>query len=140
MIESYFDIKELVCPHVWNKFKDRSWMFLDSKLLITLNTIRERIDRSIYVNDYNRGLDERGLRCNLCSIVRSKTDVYISAHVLGKAVDFDVAELEAEEIRLWIAKNKNIWPYPIRLEKNVNWVHLDVLDMNIGQKVYFFEK
>jgi len=138
MIESYFDIKELVCPHVWNKFKDRSWMFLDSRLLITLNAIRERIDRSIYINDWDQGLDERGLRCNLCSIVKAKTEVYMSAHCLGKAVDFDVAELNAEEVRLWIAKNRNIWPYPLRLEKEVAWVHLDVYDMGINQKVYLF--
>jgi hypothetical protein len=65
--------------------------------------------------------------------------MYESAHLLGMGVDFDVEGLLAEEVRLWIVTNKNTWPYPIRLERDVNWVHLDLFDMDNGQKVYLFK-
>jgi hypothetical protein len=38
----------------------------------------------------NGSFDERGLRCNLCELVKDKTTVYLSAHSLGKAIDFNV--------------------------------------------------
>jgi hypothetical protein len=64
----------------------------------------------------------------------------MSAHCLGKAVDFHVQGLEAEEVRQWILKNKNWWPYHIRLEEDVSWVHLDLYDNDKGEKVYLFNK
>jgi hypothetical protein len=42
------------------------------------------------------------------------------------AVDFDVTGMKAEEVRKWIKDNQIFLPYPIRLEEDVNWVHLDV--------------
>ena len=62
----------------------------------------------------------------------------MSAHLLGKAVDFSVKGMEAEEVRLWIAKNGHLLPYPVRLESGVSWVHLDVYETDTDQKVYFF--
>jgi hypothetical protein len=60
----------------------------------------------------------------------------MSAHLSGKGVDFDVQGLVAEEVREWIIKYKTLWPYPIRLENGVSWVHLDVYDA--GENVYLF--
>jgi hypothetical protein len=143
MIEShYFDIEELVCRHVHDKYGDASWQFLDPRLIITINTIRDRIGKSITVNNWKDGgdFDERGLRCPQCSIVKdnlSKGNLYMSAHTLGKAVDFNVQGLLGEEIRLWIAKYKNWLPYPIRLEKGVSWVHLDLFNLT-SEKIVFF--
>ena len=99
----YFHIRELVCPHVFQKFRERSWQFIDSRLIYNLDTIRERLNKPVYVNIGD--LTQRGLRCNLCSLVKEKEDVYMSAHVLGKAVDFNVRGIEADIVRLWIAKN-----------------------------------
>jgi hypothetical protein len=63
----------------------------------------------------------------------------MSAHMLGKAVDFDVQGLLAEEVRQWIVTHVSWWPYHIRLEKDVSWCHLDVIDFS-EQKVYLFKK
>ena len=140
MKAKYFTLFELVCPHVLAKYKERAWMFLDSRLILNLDTIRERIGKPIYVN--RDGLTQRGLRCPQCQIVKDKFEagaLYMSAHTFGKAVDFDVEGMTAEEVRLWLAKNGHLLPYPIRLESGVSWVHLDVFDNGTEQSVYFFK-
>jgi len=63
----------------------------------------------------------------------------MSAHLLGKAVDFNVKDIEPDIVRLWIAKNGHLLPYPVRIESGVTWVHLDVYETNTDQKVYFFK-
>lgn len=142
-IKNYFGIKELVCRHVYEQWGERSWQFLDDRLLDTLAVIREKIDKPIMVNNWARGgaYSQRGLRCNVCQLVREKTDlqkVYLTAHLQGKAVDFNVSGMGAEEVRQWIVKNQILLPYPIRLEKNVSWVHLDVRNDGAQNKVLFF--
>ena len=87
------------------------------------------------------GYTQRGLRCNICQLVKSKTDIgriYMSAHNFGKAIEATVRGMTAEEARKLIIKNQVLLPYPIRLEDNVSWLHLDVYDMNKG-KVYLFK-
>jgi len=140
MKSKYFTLKELVCPHVLAKYGERAWMFLDSRLILNLDTIRERIGKPIYVNRGN--LTQRGLRCPQCQIVHDKFEageIYMSAHTMGKAVDFNVRDIDADVMRLWLAKNGRLLPYPIRLESGVSWVHLDVFDNGTEQHVYFFK-
>jgi hypothetical protein len=139
----YFSIDELVCPHIYDHYGQRSWQFFDTKLLVTLETIRDRIGKPIYINDWqvHGKYSQRGLRCFKCDIVKTKIEadeIYMSAHCLGKGADFDVQGLTAEEVRLWIITHKNWWPYYIRLERDVNWVHLDVFDLGVEEKVYLF--
>lgn len=139
MKAKHFTLFELVCPHVLAKYKDQSWQFIDSRLILNLDTIRERLNKPIYVN--RAGLTQRGLRCPQCQIVRDKFEagvLYMSAHTMGKAVDFDVDGMEAEEVRNWLAGHGSYLPYPIRVENDVNWVHIDVFPNNDNVKVYFF--
>jgi hypothetical protein len=126
----YFELKELVCPEVYNFYKNIAWQFFDTKLLITLDVLREHFNRPIYVNNWDSGglFDERGFRCIKCPIVQDRimaNEMYVSPHMTGQGVDFDVEGMEAEEARQWIIHNPNILPYPVRLEAGVSWVHLD---------------
>jgi len=137
----YFWLTEFVCPHVYNKFGETAWMFLDDKLIITLDWIRRKLNKPITVNNWWEGgeFDERGLRCIQCSLVKSKCnngEVYMSPHIVGRAADFDVRGMTAGEVRVWLAIHKNQLPYNIRLENFVNWCHLDTYDT--GNKVYIF--
>ena len=130
-IKKYFDIKELVCPHVYDKHRENSWNFFDPRLLDTLLVIREAINKPIYVNnwDMDGNFSQRGLRCNICPLVKEKTaleKLYVTAHSQGMGIDFDVKGMSAEEVRKWIKDNQILLPHPIRLEEDVNWVHLDV--------------
>jgi hypothetical protein len=81
-------------------------------------------------------LDERGLRCNLCTITRQKSNkgiVYVSPHLTGQGTDYDVENMQAEEVRQWLIQHQAELPFPIRLEKGVSWVHQDCRDA--GDKV-----
>jgi hypothetical protein len=138
----YFELKELVCKDVYNTYKDIAWQFFDQKLLLTIDRIREKIGKPIFVNSWDSGgdFDERGFRCLKCGLVKSaiaEQRMYVSPHMTGQGVDFDVQGLLAEEVRQWIVKNANLWPYPLRLEAGVNWIHLDLRDTNNG-KVFIF--
>jgi uncharacterized protein YcbK (DUF882 family) len=139
----YFKLKELVCRHVYEKFGEKAWSLLDPRLLQTLDIIKEALDKPIYINNWSvqGALSQRGLRCILCKLVKDafvKNTLYMSAHMEGQAVDFDVMGMTAEEVRKWIIEHQDILPYSIRLEDGVSWVHLDVRGED-DVKVYLFK-
>lgn len=141
MKSKYFKIEELVCRHVYEKFGDKAWMFIDSRLVETLNLLREKIlGVPMIINTWKDGggYSQRGLRCNRCQLVREKTAPYLSAHVLGKGVDFNATGMTSDEVRSAIIKAQVLLPYPVRLERDVSWVHLDVYDSGNGNKVTLF--
>jgi uncharacterized protein YcbK (DUF882 family) len=49
----------------------------------------------------------------------------MSAHSLGKAIDFHVPGMDAESVRNLIRANVDKFEYPIRIEKDTNWIHID---------------
>ena len=138
-IKRFFDIDELVCKHTLAKWGERAWQFLDTDYLHTLLVIRRDIlQKPMYCNSY--GLNQRGLRCNLCPIVEEKKDVYLSSHILGKAGDFTVSGMTAEEARQKIKQFAHRLPRNIRLEGDVSWLHIDVLPQyGVTEKVYIFK-
>lgn len=83
---------------------------------------------------------QRGLRCNLCSIVRSKGNKqYLSAHLMGKGFDVVSSQMTAQEMRDKIFENADKLPVPIRIEDGVSWLHFDTFDpSNSKNKITFF--
>jgi hypothetical protein len=140
---TYFELSELVCEHVWERFHNIAWGFFDSRLLITIDVLREKLGRPIYVNNWieHGPFNERGFRCIQCDLVKKaikEKRLYVSPHMTGQAVDFDVQGMIAEEVRQWIITHKNLLPYPIRMERGVSWIHLDTRDNFEGEKVILF--
>jgi hypothetical protein len=146
MIDSpHFDLQEICCPHVYEKYGQFAWNFYDIRGIILINTIRDRIGKAVFVNDYeiHGELTQRGLRCPECQIVKDYAEkgiLYMSGHVLAKAYDFTVQGLVAEEVRTWLIQHANWWPYPFRLESGVSWAHLDLLTSGENGKVILFNK
>lgn len=144
-IPKHFEVQELVCPHIYKKWGHNPnfiWNFFDPRLLKTLDFLREKLNKPIYANNWTLGgvFDERGLRCNLCDLVKSKTNLsktYMSSHILGKACDFDVKGMTSLEVRSWIISHANELPFSLSLEDKVNWVHIDMREQQ-NQKVYLF--
>lgn len=139
-VPEWFRLEEVVCPHVFNKFGYFAWSFFDDRSLRTMNMIRQKVGKTITINTWIYGgeFSQRGLRCIQCSLVKTATNegrVYCSPHIRGCAFDFDIKGLTAEESRQWIIKNKELWPWPIRLEKDVNWVHLDTAPVQTYEKI-----
>lgn len=134
----YFDVAELVCDHTLAKWGEKSWQFLDTAFLHNLLVIRRDILQLPMICNHE-GANQRGLRCNLCELVKDKPSVYLSSHVLGKAGDFTVQGITAQEARSRIRNNAHLLPYPLRMEGGVSWLHIDVLPQyGITSKVYEF--
>lgn len=143
-IKDFFGIEELVCKDVYTKFGDKAWQFFDDRLLAMLLWIRENIGKPITVNNWANGgsFSQRGLRCNLCQLVADKTkkgQLYVSAHMEGTAVDFDVQGMTAQQVRQWLVNNKHRFPYPIRVEDDVTWVHIDMRNDGSTSKLILFK-
>lgn len=138
-IKRYFKVKELVCQHIYARWGETSWQFLDTDYLHALLVIRRDILKSAMICN-NSSMTQRGMRCNRCDMVRAKTTPYLSAHVFGKGGDFTVIGMTAEQARQKIKANKHLLPCPIRLEMNIEWVHFDVRPQdNFVGNVYEFK-
>lgn len=134
----YFDVAELVCDHTLTKWGEKAWQFLDTAFLHNLLVIRRDILQLPMICNHE-GANQRGLRCNRCELVKDKPSVYLSSHVLGKAGDFTVQGITAQEARSRIRNNAHLLPYPLRMEGGVSWLHIDVLPQyGITSKVYEF--
>ena len=58
---------------------------------------------------------------------------------VGKAGDFTITGMTAEQARQAIKKNASLLPCNIRMEKAVSWLHFDVLPQyEVTEKVYEF--
>lgn len=137
-VKKNFELKELVCPHVLNQYGDKAWQFLSTELLSTINVLRNKvINRPMIINN-GTTFTQRGLRCNMCELVKSKTKPYMSSHSLGKAIDFHCTDITPEECRQLIKKNIDEFEYPIRLEEAVDWCHVDTYTLDCNEKLVTF--
>lgn len=139
-LHKFFQVSELVCAHTFSKWGERSWQFLDTDYLHALLVIRRDI-LQMPMTCNHEGAMQRGLRCNMCALVKDKNRNYLSSHILGKAGDFTVKGLTARQARERIRENAHMLPCNIRLEDDVNWLHFDVLPQyGVEDKVYFFKE
>ena len=137
--------KELVCPHVWNRYGEKSIKFFRKEALETLDVIRNVIVCAPLIINNGSTLTQRGLRCNICDLVAKKTKagkLYLTAHWFGAGFDISSPKYTANQLRDLILKNQDKLPYKIRIESPIDaptWVHFDVLcDPNQKEKVYIF--
>ena len=141
-LRAKFPIKELVCPHCFARYKEAQlWSFFDTRLLATLYVVRFIIIKKAMVVN-NSSFTQRGLRCNICDLVLSKSktsSVYMTAHFRGQGIDFHVPGMTPEETRQVIIKNQELLPFPIRIEQDVNWVHIDVCSTSDYSKIQLFK-
>lgn len=140
--DNYFGIEELVCPHTFATFGERAWQFFPTVFLYTLLVIRRDILQvPMIINNHRVGgnFSQRGNRCNLCQLVKSKTRIYLSAHSLFVGCDSHSLKMTPQQMRDKIIEKQHLLPYPIRLEDKVNWLHFDCYDPTNGeQKVVLF--
>lgn len=137
-LSKYFQVKELVCPHIYKKFGEKSWQFLQTNYLHALLILRTDILNAPMTCNTST-MTQRGMRCNMCELVKSKKDAYISSHILGKAGDFDVKGMSAEQARQKILANAKKLPCKCRIEADVNWLHFDTMYHDKTEKVYVFK-
>ena len=138
-LQKYFDVLELVCEHTYSEWGEKSWQFLDTEFLHNLLVIRRDILQLPMICNHDNA-NQRGLRCNMCQIVKDSGKLYLSSHIFGRAGDFTVKGLTAQEARSRIRNNAHLLPYPLRMEGGVTWLHIDTLPQTgINQNVYEFK-
>lgn len=137
-LRAFFNVSELVCSHTFARFGESSWQFFDTATLNTLLVLRTEI--LCVPMTINAGEStQRGLRCNLCSIVKGQKKQYLSAHLMGKGFDVVSNEMTAQEMRDKIFENADKLPVPIRIEDGASWLHFDTFDPSNGKnKITFF--
>lgn len=138
----YFKPYEIVSKTVYTIYRDESIKFMDNRLLETLDVIREILGVPLVINDWYWGgkNQQRGLRENTCQIVKSKGNtLYLSSHCAGRAFDAVSAKMSAENMRKKIVDNAYKLPYPIRMESNVTWLHVDLNMLSNAPKITFFQ-
>ena len=138
----YFKPYEVVSKTVYTIYRDESIKFMDNRLLETLDVIREILGVPLVINDWYWGgkNQQRGLRENTCQIVKSKGNtLYLSSHCFGRAFDAVSAKMSAENMRKKIVDNAYKLPYPIRMESNVTWLHVDLNMLSNAPKITFFQ-
>lgn len=126
-LSNFFHVKELVCQHTYDRFGEASWQFLDTDWMHCLLIIRRDILKAPMTCNNGSNFTQRGLRCNVCELVKSKTKTYLSAHILGKAGDFSVKGMTAEQARKKIKQSADLLPCNIRIEGGVTWLHFDTM-------------
>ena len=137
-LRAFFFVSELVCPHTYKRFGENSWQFFDTATLETLLVLRREI-LAVPFTINNSDHTQRGLRCNLCSIVKGQKKQYLSAHLMGKGFDVVSPQMTAQQMRDEIIANEDKLPHSIRIEDGVSWLHFDTFDPTNGKdKITFF--
>jgi len=128
----HFKAHELVPPAIYEKFGERSFMFLDDRLLMLCDDLRDEFG-SATINNYKWGGDR------VASGLRSPDSPYYSPtsqHSFGRAVDILFKDHTAEYVRDVIkAANFNVFTDildSVTLEDGVSWFHIDIRNGKAG--------
>lgn len=144
--KQFFKTHEIVSRDFYNKYADeKCWAVFRPELIECVLVVRRDILKTgLVCNDWVFGgkHHQRGYRENTCDICMEKTKsgiIYASPHPLGAALDLKSAKMSAEEMRQRIIECAYMLPHPVRLEKNVSWLHIDVCCLPSQKvKVYCF--
>ena len=145
-LKKYFKIQEFVDEPTYKRWGENAWNFLNTQLLEVILILRKDILKvPLVCNDWCYGgkNTQRGLRTNLSYLVKEKTDkniIYLTQHGMGTAVDLVSSKMSAADMRKLIKANASKLPCSIRVEDDVTWLHIDVMQtISQKEKVYFFK-
>ena len=136
-ITKHIKIQELVDPETFRLYGKDSINFIDPRLPIILEKIRALCNgRPMILNTWHNGgqFKYRGYRPKSCTIGAKK-----SMHREGKAQDFDVQNMTAEQVRGVIRLNA-VTLHKLglrRIERGVTWVHIDLKETGL-ETIYEF--
>lgn len=122
-VPKYFKDYELLPPEVIESAGVNALLLMDERILIALDAVRKLIGFPVIVNNWHSGgsFTQRGFRTE---VIGAK----YSQHRYGRAVDFDVQGMTAEQVRNAIAgawKTSTPLQNIRRMEADVSWVHID---------------
>lgn len=97
---------------------------MDPRILAVTQSIRDWLGKPMSINTWYRHGDRNhsGLR-----LPDSPYWSAGSAHSYGMAIDA-VGDWDAEDVREAIRSGELLLPAPVRLERDVTWLHIDVMN------------
>lgn len=122
----HFKAHEFVDEVIYKKRGDASIELMDKEILEAIDFIREDLDLPVTINNWFWGgkYDGRGYRWDNKKLHPEYSNT--SQHS-GKAIDFNVRGMSAEQVNNWIIENRN---HPklraVRfIEMGKSWTHID---------------
>ncbi len=128
MISRYFNIHELVPEHIYEKYGQKAWRFIDDRLIETIDTLKDDFPLgTMSINDYVWGGDR-----NWSGLRTPKSEYYseTSMHSFGRAIDAIFSHYTAEEVRSYIIDNQDTYKHIKGIELGVSWLHIDIRNEN----------
>ena len=128
MKTKYFQIQELVPKAIYEKYGQRSWWFIDPRLCVVLDELREQTGTAIIINNANR---------NWSGFRTPEFTGYspTSQHSHGRAADC-VADWDVSYVREMIVNGEIKFSYPVSIEDQVSWLHIDVRNQDEQVRVF----
>ena len=101
-----FSLAEFVPPGIYQRYQDKSIWFIDPKIVVIAQFLRDRFGKPVTINNYHSGGDFQysGFRDHGCMIGATN-----SQHRQGRAIDFRVSDMSPEEVRQDIAGNFKLY-------------------------------
>jgi hypothetical protein len=136
MKSKHFEIYELVPKHIYEKFGEFAWNFIDDRLIQSIDAIKEQFPKgAMYINNYKWGLDR-----NWSGFRTPEFKYYspTSQHSHGRAADCIFTQYSVDEVREYIINNHSSKFSLIKgIEKDISWLHIDVRN---SDKLVVFSK
>jgi hypothetical protein len=132
----HFRVEEFLPPDLYNQYGDAGMhLLMDARILWTMDRLRDKFGVPITINNYHTGgqFQQRGFRND------PGTGAVLSQHRFGRACDFDIQGMTAEQFRgqvrsLYLDDDLQ---YITRIEDKVNWCHIDCAGVT-GAGIIFF--
>lgn len=132
----YFQPCELLPPSIFKKYGTAGLIVMDPHIIWTLDQIRKTVGKPITVNNWQAGgpFSQRAFRDD------PGIGAPLSQHRFGRAVDFDITGMTAEEFRKEVKAGKftSELTYITRIEDGINWIHVDCAAVP-GPEIVFFK-
>jgi hypothetical protein len=127
-VSSHFFLDELVPPSIYSRWGERAMTFVDYRIVLALDHLRDLIDKPIIVNNWINGgqYKESGLR-----EFTTTTGARMSQHKFGRAMDIKVAGMTPKQVHAIILENEKffIQNQLITTLENADytktWTHID---------------
>jgi hypothetical protein len=125
MISKNFKLEELVSPIIFKQYREKSIWFLEPRIIVAIQTIRNYINTPIKINDWADGgtFKNSGLRPFNCA-----EGAKYSQHKFGRAMDLKQTKYTNDEFRQIIKEmhKTHLLGLVTAIENNTpTWVHID---------------
>jgi len=125
-----FELYELLPRDIYNAtmhYGEQRWQWFDSRLLITLQALRENEGRIVLNDWYWGGINTlRGYRPFDCPI-----GALWSMHKSFKAADCIFVDTTAERVRANFLEIPSSYPYITCVETRISWFHFDTRNWDV---------